>query len=641
MAVKPGEILSVIYPPAEAVRGRRFTQDTPITPDVWVAFAEKSTPDVPLELLLAPHTMSDVPSLVAVLAKRLRMAGVDEDDVIVAYNESHVLADVSLRQLLTCVLPLSEWWRRAGLVTVTNDPNEPTKPGPVRLDETITKLCGRSDLFELLFDPARVDQKNLFSEELLHFLRIASAVASPEPLPSLGPENRFLLLKYFRAALKHLGTIMRDVPTTPAEPLLWAVFRNRQATSAIRQSRLAVKADAAVRLFDISCTSLRWAVIDSGIDATHPAFQRAWSIKAGDPPPQLNVSTSRVVRTYDFTRFKELLSKSFVSDPRRPSAFDRLDEHERQRIRKDLTYRLQRGLHLDWRLLEPLLRVPDADYYVPENEHGTHVAGVIGADWRKPITPAGWVPDESWTEFLRENYSSAELVGLCPDIQLYDLRVFDTTGRGDEFSIIAALQFVRYLNAHKEQMAIHGVNLSFALPHMVDSFACGSTPICDECERLVGSGVVVVTAAGNRGYRRSPVDSFADYASISITDPGNTEGVITVGATHRFMPHRYGVSYFSSRGPTADGRRKPDLVAPGEKIESTIPGRKSVLLDGTSMAAPHVSGAAALLMARHRELIGKPNRIKQILCDTATDLGRERDFQGAGMLDVLRALQSI
>jgi serine protease AprX len=59
------------------------------------------------------------------------------------------------------------------------------------------------------------------------------------------------------------------------------------------------------------------------------------------------------------------------------------------------------------------------------------------------------------------------------------------------------------------------------------------------------------------------------------------------------------------------------------------------------MAAPHVSGAAALLMGRYNELIGDPARIKHILCESATDLGRERYFQGAGMLDVLRALQSI
>ena len=59
------------------------------------------------------------------------------------------------------------------------------------------------------------------------------------------------------------------------------------------------------------------------------------------------------------------------------------------------------------------------------------------------------------------------------------------------------------------------------------------------------------------------------------------------------------------------------------------------------MATPHVSGAAALLIARYPELSGQPHRIKQILCDTATDLGRERYFQGSGMVDVLRALQSV
>ena len=85
---------------------------------------------------------------------------------------------------------------------------------------------------------------------------------------------------------------------------------------------------------------------------------------------------------------------------------------------------------------------------------------------------------------------------------------------------------------------------------------------------------------------------------------------------------------------------KPDLVAPGERIESTLPGGEIGALDGTSQAAPHVSAAAAMLMARYPELNRKPRRIKQILCGSATDLGRERAFQGHGLLDILRALQS-
>jgi subtilisin family serine protease len=156
--------------------------------------------------------------------------------------------------------------------------------------------------------------------------------------------------------------------------------------------------------------------------------------------------------------------------------------------------------------------------------------------------------------------------------------------------------------------------------------------------------VVVVAAAGNNGYNRFQTtrgDPYEGYCAISITDPGNAELVITVGSTHRLEPHSYGVSFFSSRGPTGDGRLKPDLVAPGEKINAPIPDSGWGCFDGTSMAAPHVSGAAALLMARHPELIGAAQRIKQILCSTATDLGRERYFQGHGLVDVLRALQSV
>ena len=117
--------------------------------------------------------------------------------------------------------------------------------------------------------------------------------------------------------------------------------------------------------------------------------------------------------------------------------------------------------------------------------------------------------------------------------------------------------------------------------------------------------------------------------------------MITVGSTHGNWPQTYGVSFFSSRGPTGDGRLKPDLVAPGERVQSTVLNHDWGPESGTSMAAPHVSGAAAMLLARYEELIGQPRRVKKILCESATDLGRERSFQGHGMLDVLRAFQSI
>jgi hypothetical protein len=232
---------------------------------------------------------------------------------------------------------------------------------------------------------------------------------------------------------------------------------------------------------------------------------------------------------------------------------------------------------------------------------------------------------------------------MCPDIVIYDLRAFDEAGKSDEFQVLSAMQFVRHLNAHADMPLIHGVNLSFSIRHEVDKYAAGATPVCEEANRLVGSGVVAVAAAGNEGRGGYIVQDrvVEGYRSVSITDPGNAEKAITVGATHRERPHTYGVSYFSSRGPTGSGSPKPDLVAPGEKITSVVPNAGLRTKDGTSQATPHVSGACALLMARHPELIGRPERIKQILLASCTDLGRERSFQGAGMIDVLRAIQSV
>jgi subtilisin family serine protease len=226
---------------------------------------------------------------------------------------------------------------------------------------------------------------------------------------------------------------------------------------------------------------------------------------------------------------------------------------------------------------------------------------------------------------------------------MIDVRVFRDEGDSDEFELLAAIQYLRWLNSRAGHNVVHGANLSLSLTHEVRRFGCGQTPICIECNEATNVGLVIVAAAGNRGYEGADpeIGIRAGFRAISITDPGNADKVITVGATHRKRPHDYGVSYFSSRGPTGDGRIKPDIVAPGEKIKSATPNEGYEYKDGTSMAAPHVSGAAAMLMARHSELIGKPLRIKQILTKTATDLGRDRYFQGAGLVDILRALQSV
>jgi serine protease AprX len=191
------------------------------------------------------------------------------------------------------------------------------------------------------------------------------------------------------------------------------------------------------------------------------------------------------------------------------------------------------------------------------------------------------------------------------------------------------------------QRRIEGANVSLSTVYEVDAQACGGTPVCEECERLVDSGVVVVAAAGNQAFDASTGTASVGtgFRFLSITDPGNAESVITVGATDRSSPHRYGPIARSGRGPTADGRHKPDLLAPGNAIISATRGGPARPMTGTSQAAPHVSGIAAMLLGRFDELRGRPRRVKALLCETATDLGRIPDFQGSGLIDALRALQ--
>lgn len=448
------------------------------------------------------------------------------------------------------------------------------------------------------------------------------------------------------ARLKEKMLCERDCGGLIPEPevLIWQVSLNRQPMPALTRSIPAVKADAAHTLFKVDCSGIAWAVIDSGIDGNHPALKgrvkKSYDFK--NYRRIVNVSnTNRLLRERTLQTLKNDLSwQDLKNAPTDEEANDALE-----RLAKDAAARGP----IHWELVEKFVEIKPGT--PPRSNHGTHVAGIIGAsrkaaisDVREKAGPTNADRAEKAAEKRIADFAD----GMCPDIQLYDFRVLGKDIKDWEFAIIASLQFIRYLNDRHNFISIHGANLSLSIPHDIRNFACGRTPICNECERLIESGVVVVTAAGNHGYKsfETKDGSYESYAAFSITDPGNADGVITVGATHRFWPHTYGVSFFSSRGPTGDGRLKPDLVAPGEKIRAPVPGNARPGgewndLDGTSMAAPHVSGAAAMLMARYSEFIGQPRRIKRILCDNATDLGRERSFQGHGMLDVLRAFQSI
>ena len=192
-------------------------------------------------------------------------------------------------------------------------------------------------------------------------------------------------------------------------------------------------------------------------------------------------------------------------------------------------------------------------------------------------------------------------------------------------------------------MTIHGANLSLSIPHDVRNYRL--RPHARSASNA--SGWSTAASSWSRppaiyGYRqlRTKDGAFESYTAFSITDPGNADGVITVGATHRYCAaHLWRQLLFE---PRTDRRRAAEARPrrAGRAHSRAVPDGAWGDLDGTSMAAPHVSGAAAMLMARYSELIGQAAPDQANPVRQRTDLGRERNFQGHGMLDVLRALQS-
>ena len=410
------------------------------------------------------------------------------------------------------------------------------------------------------------------------------------------------------AAIKELAR--HDTGVSREHRAIHHIWPDFPLTTLINKSISTVKADAAHTSFAAGGVGIVWAVVDSGIDSTHPHFVKYQNLALRPP-----------LAHRDFTG---------LSDP-----------------------------------LEDV------------RGHGTHIAGIIAGQF--DVADAEGKKGRrivATTRYRNHNGEPTEaevappltsISGMAPECKLLSLKVMDGAGDqgvGTVKGAIRALQYIQRLNGHGRRLLVHGVNLSVGYEFEPEWFACGQSPLCVEVERLVRSGVVVVIAAGNSGYGFVTTDQNVPSSaglSLTINDPGNAELAITVGSTHRDMPHTYGVSYFSSKGPTGDGRIKPDLVAPGEKViscessqtpEAVIRRRMTrskageVVArycenSGTSQAAPHVSGVIAAFLSIRREFIQHPEEVKRIFMSTATDLNRERYFQGRGLVDLMRAIQSV
>jgi subtilisin family serine protease len=419
---------------------------------------------------------------------------------------------------------------------------------------------------------------------------------------------------------------------------LWPDFKVK---ALLDRSIPTVKADAAYRSYSATGSGITWAVIDSGIDGTHPHFG------SGE-------TKEKQLKSVIYHPNVAELHYDFTDDASAPSSTEETTETRHASAARALTDGLGHGTHVAGIIAGGLPK--DAVAFsnsAPQNE--------IRFAIFEQVFEANVEGERLWSDKLpvRRDVPDPEAMhGVAPKCMLVSLKVLDESGNGRVSDIMRALVYVReQLNDDPKMLRVHGVNLSVGYDFDAQMFACGQSPLCVEVDRLVRSGVVVVTAAGNTGYGSVNAAERQTKVGLSntINDPGNASLAITVGSTHRDSPHTFGVSFFSSKGPTGDGRLKPDLVAPGERITSCASKGKckklginvddgvAVYVDdsGTSMAAPHVSGAVAAFLSIRREFIQRPEEVKRIFLESATSLGRERYFEGHGLVDLMRAIQSV
>ena len=414
----------------------------------------------------------------------------------------------------------------------------------------------------------------------------------------------------------------------------------------IDRSAPTVKADAAWRAYDARGHGVVWAVIDSGIDASHPHFSELELFKEGRGEELPFGLTSNLHRDFSYLVGTEAVAP-------RPGATENAAGSAGATT------------------LKPAL--------VDESGHGTHVAGIISG-----CNPAESHPQVALSKDPRDGGSvmrarAGRMSGMAPSCELVSLKVMRRTRQGTWVTscsaVIRALTYLRTeVNVDPAVLRVHGVNMSLGCEWHPEQYAAGQSPLCQAVNQLVATGVVVVVSAGNFGARTTAGDSVNTSAVMgSITEPAHAEDCVAVGSTHREAPHAFGVTWTSSKGPTLDGRMKPDVVAPGEWIASAASGqvrteagfppagdtgspdqaggpddaaRRDQLLtyaeqSGTSMAAPHVSGAIAAFLSVRPEFIGRPRQVKRLLTEGATDLGRERYAQGAGLVDLMRMLANV
>ena len=249
-----------------------------------------------------------------------------------------------------------------------------------------------------------------------------------------------------------------------------------------------------------------------------------------------------------------------------------------------------------------------------DSSHGTHVAGIAAGN---ADTPAG---------------GGRRVSGIAPRAYLGNYKVFVETNSGlspnaNSPAIVAAIE-----SAVADGMNV--INFSGGEPEIEPSRDIVALAL----DAAAAAGVVPVVAAGN---------DYNDFGAGSVSSPANSEAAIAVGAVEiTGSPTTRTHAEFSSVGPTTISLRlKPDVAAPGVDVLSSVSGGGWSAFSGTSMASPHVAGAAALLRQRHPSWTVE--QLKSALVQSGVDALQSRNvragprFQGGGVVALGRADQPL
>lgn len=236
------------------------------------------------------------------------------------------------------------------------------------------------------------------------------------------------------------------------------------------------------------------------------------------------------------------------------------------------------------------------------NGHGTHVANIA----------VGWG-------------ASPQHRGVAPGASLIGVRI---SGGGDTAS--NAIAGYEWLVDHMAEFNIRVATISFGFGTATD----GTSALELAVDATWDAGIVTFKSNGNGGPGNS-----------TMTIPAAARGILAIGSLLDPFgagggSYGFTLSEFSSRGPTSDGRIKPDLTAPGDTISAADAPTTSgyVVLSGTSMASPFAAGTAALMIAADPSLA--PDDVRELLFATAEDRGAEgadNDF-GHGRIQVYEAV---